>query len=194
MWNFTGHFKTITHHKKLVLEHCFKVGLFWQGLTHDLSKYMPSEFFMGAKYYLGNKSPNVAEREDKGYSSAWLHHKGRNKHHMEYWIDYDENVGGTIRGMKMPRRYVVEMFCDRVAANKNYKKEAYNDSCPLEYYENGKSHNVIHPDTAKLLEKLLHMLKDKGEEYTFEYIRRKVLRPKDYLWIDRVIMKLVNRN
>ena len=113
---------------------------------------------------------------------------------MEYWIDYDENVGGTIRGMKMPRRYVVEMFCDRVAANKNYKKEAYNDSCPLEYYENGKSHNVIHPDTAKLLEKLLHMLKDKGEEYTFEYIRRKVLRPKDYLWIDRVIMKLVNRN
>ena len=83
-----NHFKTITHHKKLVMEHCFKVGLYYQGITHDLSKFSPVEFLAGARYFQGNRSPNEAERAAKGYSSAWLHHKGRNKHHLEYWIDY----------------------------------------------------------------------------------------------------------
>ena len=83
-----SHFITITHHKILVMQGCFKVGLYWQGLMHDLSKYEPSEFWVGAKYYQGTRSPNNAEREEKGYSGAWLHHKGRNKHHYEYWIDY----------------------------------------------------------------------------------------------------------
>ena len=72
------HFKTITYHRYLVMKGCFKVGLYYQGLTHDLSKYSPTEFWVGAKYYQGNRSPNNAEREDIGYSSAWLHHKGRN--------------------------------------------------------------------------------------------------------------------
>ena len=82
------HFKTITYHKYLVMQGCFKVGLYWQGIFHDMSKYSPSEFWVGAKYYQGNRSPNNAEREAIGYSSSWLHHKGRNKHHYEYWIDY----------------------------------------------------------------------------------------------------------
>ena len=60
------HFKTITHHKWLVLQGCFRVGLYWQGLTHDLSKYSPTEFLVGAKYYQGTRSPNAAEREIKG--------------------------------------------------------------------------------------------------------------------------------
>ena len=77
------HFCTINHHKMLVMKGCFKVGLYRQGLLHDLSKYSPTEFLVGCKYFQGNMSPNNAEREDKGYSAAWLHHKGRNKHHME---------------------------------------------------------------------------------------------------------------
>ena len=95
------HFCTINHHKHLVMKGCFAVGLYKQGLLHDLSKYTPTEFLVGCKYYQGTMSPNNAERKDKGYSSAWLHHKGRNKHHMEYWIDYgvpDEGGGqGTLR-------------------------------------------------------------------------------------------------
>ena len=82
------HFCTITHHKILVMKHCFRIGLYWQGLMHDMSKYSPAEFIPGCRYYQGYRSPNNAEREAKGYSSAWLHHKGRNKHHYEYWIDY----------------------------------------------------------------------------------------------------------
>ena len=86
--NIWKHFCTINHHKILVMRGCFQVGLIRQGLLHDLSKYSPTEFIVGCKYYQGNMSPNNAEREAVGYSSAWLHHKGRNKHHLEYWIDY----------------------------------------------------------------------------------------------------------
>ena len=82
-----AHFKTITHHRHLVCRYCFRLGLYRQGLLHDLSKYAPCEFWRGAKYYQGYRSPNDAERKQNGVSLAWLHHKGRNRHHFESWID-----------------------------------------------------------------------------------------------------------
>lgn len=174
--NAIGHFKTINEHKLLVMKYCFKVGLYKQGLLHDLSKYTPTEFATGAKYYQGFRSPNAAEKEEFGYSPAWLHHKGRNKHHYEYWIDYSVEDPENLYGMKMPVKYVVEMFCDRVAASRIYKGDAYVDSDPLNYYLKRCDHYVIHPETKKLLHKLLYILSVKGEEYTFNYIRRRVLR------------------
>ena len=90
------HFQTITKHKIYVMRECFRVGLYRQGLLHDLSKYSWTEFRIGCRYYQGTRSPNNAEREEKGYSSAWLHHKGRNKHHYEYWIDYNVNAGKDV--------------------------------------------------------------------------------------------------
>ncbi len=174
------HLKTINHHKMLVMKGCFKVGLYKQGLLHDLSKYTPTEFFVGCKYYQGNLSPNNMERKKKGYSSAWLHHKGKNKHHLEYWIDYGAGENKDITGMKMPIKYVVEMFIDRMSASKNYQKEKYTDRSPLEYYENGKSYHIIHEDTRILLERLLHMLAEKGEDTTFHYIKKVVLKKKNY--------------
>lgn len=170
------HFRTITKHKMLVMKECFKVGLYRQGLLHDLSKYGFTEFKIGCQYYQGTRSPNNAEREDKGYSSAWLHHKGRNKHHYEYWIDYGLDGSKTLTGMKMPVKYVVEMFLDRIAASKVYKGEKYKDSAPLEYYMNGKAGDMMHPRTREILEKLLHMLAERGEEETFKYIRKNVLK------------------
>lgn len=170
------HFCTITKHKFLVMKECFRVGLYRQGLLHDLSKYSWIEFRVGCRYYQGNRSPNNAEREDRGYSSAWLHHKGRNKHHYEYWIDYSLDGTGRLTGMRMPVRYVVEMFLDRIAASKVYRGSGYKVSDPLEYYENGKAGELMHPETRELLEKLLHMLADQGEEMTYQYIRREVLK------------------
>lgn len=166
------HLKTINNHKKMVMKNCFRCGLIKQGLLHDLSKYSWAEFSVGAKYYQGTRSPNEAEREDKGYTSSWLRHKGRNKHHLEYWLDYspDRNKPG-IMGMKMPDNYIVEMFCDRIAASKNYKKENYTDSCPLDYYMMGRSRALLHPYVAEKLELLLNMLAEKGEDYTFRYAR-----------------------
>ncbi|MCI8784212.1 MAG: catalase [Dorea sp.] len=172
------HFRTINHHRLLVMKGCFKVGLYRQGLLHDLSKYSPSEFLVGCRYYQGTRSPNNAEREDIGYSRAWLHHKGRNRHHYEYWIDYSTDPDEGIIGMKMPVRYVIEMFIDRIAAAKTYRGSKYEDSYPLEYYEKGASRlgRMVHPETAKLLHDLLKMLARDGEEETFRYIRGKVLR------------------
>ncbi len=172
-----GHFRTITRHKLLVMKECFKVGLYKQGLLHDLSKYGWTEFRVGCKYYQGNRSPNNAERETIGYSSAWLHHKGRNKHHYEYWIDYGLDKGKGLEGMPMPANYVVEMFLDRIAACKVYNGAAYKDSDPLAYYERGGTEMyVMHPDTKRLLEGLLRMLSEWGEEVTYRYIRKKILK------------------
>ena len=166
-----SHLRTVQHHRFLVLRHCWRVGLYWQGLTHDLSKFSPVEFSAGAKYYQGNRSPNEIERREKGYSAAWLHHKGRNKHHLEYWIDYAADGSGMC-GMKMPIQYVIEMFCDRVAASKIYYGKEYTEDMPLAYYEKGKYCRVIHPETSELIESLLRMLKEKGEKETFAYIRK----------------------
>ena len=168
-----AHFRTVTEHRALVRRYCFRLGLIWQGLTHDLSKYSPAEFLVGVKYYQGNRSPNDAERMEKGISTAWLHHKGRNKHHFEYWVDYalteDRRVYFT--GMKMPMRYVAEMFCDRVAARKIYLKDRYTDDAPLRYYEISKSEIPIHPETGAELEKMLTVLKEEGEEAALAYVR-----------------------
>lgn len=172
-----GHLRTINHHKMLVMKGCFAVGLYWQGLMHDLSKYAPVEFLNGCRYYTdGHESPNNRERKSRGYSLAWLHHKGRNRHHFEYWIDYDATRNATgMSGMRMPVNYVVEMYVDRVAASKNYQKEAYTDRSALDYYLRGKPHYIMHPDTQALLEHLLYMLADQGEEATNAYIRKVVL-------------------
>lgn len=173
------HLKTINRHKWMVMKNCFRCGLYMQGLLHDLSKYSWTEFSVGAKYYQGTRSPNDAEREDKGYSSAWLHHKGRNKHHLEYWIDYSADKScKQLIGMKMPEKYVVEMFCDRVAASKNYNMESYTDNLPLDYYMKGRSKTMLHPESAELLERMLRMLAEKGEDYTFDYIKKEILKKK----------------
>ena len=169
--NIKGHFETITRHKLLVMKYCFACGLYEQGLAHDLSKYSPTEFIPGCIYYQGDHSPNEAERAAKGYTSAWLHHKGRNKHHLEYWIDYAADGFGMC-GMKMPIQYVIEMFCDRVAASKTYRGAAYRNSDPYDYYAHSVDHYIIHPDTAAALESLLRILRDEGEERAFAAARK----------------------
>ena len=170
------HFCTITYHKFLVAQGCFKVGLYKQGILHDLSKYSFTEFRVGAKYFQGTRSPNNAEREEIGYSSSWLHHKGRNKHHFEYWIDYATDGDGNLEGMKMPDKYIIEMFMDRIAASKVYMKEAYTDRSPLEYYNRGKGKIILHEHTRELLEQCLEMLAEYGEDKTFDYIKREILK------------------
>ena len=148
------HFKTITYHKWLVLGGCFKVGLYWQGLTHDLSKYSATEFWTGARYYQGTRSPNAAEREEKGYSEAWMHHKGRNKHHYEYWTDMSP-VTRNYESMPMPRKYLVEMIMDRRAACMTYQGKNYKDSSAYEYFDKSREKSLMHPELKRQLEELL---------------------------------------
>ncbi|MDD6340183.1 MAG: DUF5662 family protein [Butyrivibrio sp.] len=169
--NAKSHFRTITAHRHKVMEHCFRAGIGFQGLFHDLSKYSPTEFIPGMKYYQGDRSPNEKERETIGYSNAWMHHKGRNRHHYEFWTDYNPETK-KMSGVKMPVRYFVEMVCDRMAASKTYRGADYKDSDPLEYFAGRKGRLMIHPKTARQLEIVLTMLAEKGEDETFRFLRK----------------------
>ena len=162
---------TITRHRHMVIYHCFKSGIPWRGLMHDLSKYSPTEFFAGAKYYLGDRSPTEAERADLGCSFAWMHHKGRNRHHFEYWTDYNIQTK-RVDPVKMPLKYVKEMFCDRVSAGKIYLGKNYTDNNPIEYFMRGSAKTAMHPDTARLLEKCLSLVQTDGENAAFKQIRQ----------------------
>lgn len=151
--NYISHLKTVNAHRKYVRQLCFKMGLFKQGLLHDLSKYSPTEMSI-AKYYSGTNSPHQNCREALGYSPSWMHHYHTNKHHYQYWQDQDEMDRNI--PLKMPYNYVIEMFCDRVAACKAYNKEKYSTADALIYYDKKtKGHGVLHEDTAALLEFLL---------------------------------------
>ena len=171
MNKFLAHFITITKHRNKVIFYCFRAGIGFQGLFHDLSKYSPVEFLEGVKYFEGDRSPNEKARETYGFSKAWIHHKGRNKHHFEYWTDYSLETG-KVEPVKMPYNYVIEMFCDRLAASKIYADKDYKDDFPLLYYNRKKDNKRIHPDSAMLIEYLLNMLATQGEKETFSYIRQ----------------------
>jgi len=175
------HFKTITRHRFIVMAGCFRVGLIRQGLTHDLSKYTPTEFLQGARHYQGVRSPNAAEREEKGYSEAWMHHKGRNKHHYEYWTDMDM-VTRVYMPVHMPRRYLVEQIMDRRAACIVYQGKNYSSASPLEYFMKSVDRNLMHPGNKQELEYILTMLRDRGEKETFRYLKQEVLQGKPFPW------------
>jgi len=167
--------KTVHRHRALVRKYCFRLGLYWQGLTHDLSKYSPAEFWAGVKYFQGDHSPNDQQRKEHGFSAAWLHHKGRNRHHFEYWTDYQQD-GNGIGGVEMPAKYVAEMFCDRLAASKVYKGKDFAPEDPYKFYERGKGRRLLlHQATASLLETILLKFRDEGEDAAFDYVRREVL-------------------
>ena len=140
--NIFLHLRKIVVHRYWVRHYCFMAGLYWQGITHDLSKYSPTEFWESVKYYQGASSPIIARKKDKGYSMAWFHHRGRNKHHWEYWIDAYVTGG---HGCIMPFKYACEMICDMIAASKVYKGDEYTLDCPLKYFKAQTYGRFVHP-------------------------------------------------
>ncbi|SHL01894.1 hypothetical protein SAMN05720469_12918 [Fibrobacter intestinalis] len=171
MFRIFGHFLTITKHRHEVVRLCFRAGIGFQGLFHDLSKYSPTEFIPGVRFYTGKESPNNGERRSCGYSLAWMHHKGRNKHHFEYWYDYDM-VTKKIVPVDMPDRYIKEMCCDRIAASKVYNKENYTTKSPLNYLQKSTAREKMTETTYRKLLYLLTMLAEKGEKETLKWMRQ----------------------
>ena len=158
-----GHTKTILQHKYEVGKLCVKCGLYGAAITHDLSKFSPTEYLQGVKYFTGTKSPHYLEREVTGVSHAWMHHRGRNKHHAEYWHDISLEKGVDVP-VDMPARYIIEMLCDRISACKVYLKDKFTASSPLEYYESHKDENEFSDMTAYRLHTLLKLYAEIGEE------------------------------
>ena len=156
------HFNLITEHKWQVFKLCIRAGIPWRGLVHDLSKYSPTEFFESAKFYVGDHSPITEAKKTNGYSKAWLHHKGRNKHHYEYWFD------GTApdKTPVIPYKYAVEMVCDTLAAGKTYLGKNWKNSSQLEYWNRTKNLTYINIKTANFLEAVYKEVSEKGIEKT----------------------------
>ena len=151
--NIFLHFKKICIHKYWVGYYCFKAGLYWQGIVHDLSKFSPIEFWESVKYYQGDSSPIDASKKDNGYSKAWLHHKGRNPHHYEYWQDNFDNGGHPV---KMPEKYAFEMFCDYIGAARAYQGKNFSFQKELEWWNKKKSGNIaMHPQTKDFIDEMM---------------------------------------
>lgn len=167
---FFGHLHTINHHRFLVMKMCFKCGMYKQGLLHDLSKYSPSEFIPSVKYYQGYRSPISKEKEVVGYSECYLHHKGRNKHHWEYWVDRLPHTT-ELYVFPMPYRYMLESVLDRISASKTYKKDEYTDAEPYNFFMNSMEYTLINPENAKQMSELLLYLKENGEEKALAYYK-----------------------
>lgn len=166
---------TVGKHRRAVRKLCFKCGLYWQGLIHDLSKYSWTELSCGAKYSTGKYSPHVGQRKKWGYSAAWLHHKAHNKHHYQYWIDSqnDNDVPA-----EMPIKYFIEMVCDRIAACKTYLKEQYTFDAALKYY-NDHIPVQIHPKTNRMLQTALTILAQEGEDSLIFVLRQALKKGKE---------------
>lgn len=162
---FFKHVSTINKHRAFVRKACFKMGIPWRGLMHDISKYTPAELAI-CKYYVGNKSPHDNCREKIGYSPSWINHFHKNKHHWEYWCE--TNVKGEWVPIKIPYKYVIEMFCDFIGAGKAYIKDSWTTTSPLDYWKNmceGK--RLMHKDSLFLIKNLLEKLATFENEHDF---------------------------
>ncbi len=177
--HFFGHLRVITRHRHMVLRGCFRAGLYRQGLLHDLSKYSPTEFLRGVKYYQqGKRSPVGAERRATGMSVAWLHHKSHNRHHLEYWLDWTAQEPIKLTGMPIPKKYVAEMAIDRLCASRNYKGNDYTDASPLEYLMHRKVDlEYLHPEAGNTLIRLFTVLAEQGEDAFYRALKEYLKQP-----------------
>lgn len=169
MKEFFKHLKIIRTHRKFVRKACFKMGLCWQGLVHDLSKYSITEMKI-CKYYTGRKSPHQVAREQLGYSPSWIHHYHINKHHHMFWIDETET--GEFIPIKMPYRYVIESIADMLGASKAYNRENWKPEMLLQYwYDKCIGKRLMHQDSTLLVQALIHKLVELGEQDFYKWYK-----------------------
>ena len=179
------HLKTILTHKKWVFFFARKLGIGWQGFWHDMSKFSPTEFMESIKYYTGTRSPIDVCKEQNGYSKAWLHHKGRNPHHYEYWQDNFDKGGEPL---KMPDKYVKEMICDYLAAGKAYMKDSFTFQAEWEWWGNkNKNKLAMHPDNWIVINTVLANLSIHFETRAVEDFDHR-----DWIYFRRLVKKVLS--
>ena len=162
--NAFRHLRTVLRHKYYVFCECYHAGIPWRGIVHDLSKFTPTEFIESAKYYDGKISPIMKCKEANQVSRAWLHHKGRNTHHYEYWQD---NFDTGAEPLQMPFLDALEMLCDYIGAAKAYDKEHFSFKAEYEWWKKKKEYGVaMHPQTEKFIDTMLaFMAEDESDFY-----------------------------
>ncbi len=158
--NIFLHTALVFKHKYIVFIHTCKCGIPLQGIVHDMSKFSPTEFFESVRYYQGDRSPIGACRRATGMSHAWLHHKGRNRHHIEYWYDPECSILPI-----MPYKYAVECVCDKLAATKTYARGSYNESLPLIHWNKYGRKVPGNEKTMLFFERVFEDIEKHGEKH-----------------------------
>lgn len=169
--NIIGHTKTITKHRWIVFKLACRAGIPWRGFWHDFSKFSPTEFGESIKYYVGVHSPITEAKKDKGYSDAWLHHKGRNKHHLEYWIDFDAKPVVPV----IPYKYAVEKVCDDLSAGMVYNGKNWKQDTQYNYYMLQREKVLVHPKIDNFLTEVFLQVKGNGVKQTITQKNMKTL-------------------
>lgn len=173
MGNILKHIKLVMRHKRYVFKAMKDCGHPIQGMLHDLSKFSPTEFLESIRYYQGDRSPIEAAKEDKGYSDAWFHHRGRNKHHSQYWVDISF---GEVIPCKIPWKYLVEHICDTIGAGKAYMGDKWTKSAPIDYWNMKDSKSYYHNDTRSIIEYVYLLIKMYGWEDVSKLIKNGTIR------------------
>ena len=158
------HTTLIIRHKWYVFVFCTKIGMPIRGLMHDMSKFSPTEFLESIKYYKGTYSPITECKRKNGYSKAWLHHKGRNKHHPEYWFDRD----AIVQTPMIPYKYVAEMICDKLSANKVYTGKKWTNRSELEYWQKERLNTKINEHISNMLTEVFEQVAENGINRTLK--------------------------
>ena len=156
--NIFKHIKLVSKHKWLVFKFSCRLGIPLRGLMHDLSKFSPEEFIESVKYYDGKVSPITKCKKAKGYSKAWLHHKGRNKHHSQYWVDLNAKEVAPV----IPYKYIAEMISDKLAASITYNGKEWTNASEYEYWQKEKTRIIMNPKVENFLTTLFEQVKNEG--------------------------------
>jgi len=163
------HFLLVTKHKAFVFLYCCYAGYPWRGFMHDWSKYSPVEFIESVRFFNGRRSPVGLARELEGYSYAWLCHKGRNKHHFEFWSDVVDESGaaapnyGQFYPLPMPFPFALEMICDTISASRAYNGKKFSYKALFDWSRRRASVPLnMHPSTRRFFDAIYQEMRDEG--------------------------------
>lgn len=154
--------KYIFKHKWYVMLECFKEGLIWRGLMHDLSKFLPNEWIPYANFFYNNNPRDKTgyykptDTGDKAFDFAWLLHQKRNRHHWQWWILPEDEGGAKV--LEIPEPYLTEMICDWIGAGKAQGHSSPKNDPYFETRDWWKANNYkmfFHPETEKEIDRRL---------------------------------------
>ena len=174
MGEIFNYFKSICRHRHYVSHYCFMCHEYKRGIFHDISRFSPTEFTEMAAYYDGKHYTVDMARKHNGYSVAWLHHKGRNDHHYQYWID---NFGEGGRAIRMPYHQTVEMLCDYLGEGRLHDGKMFTYARELKFWEDKTDPDndmLIHEDTQKFMDIVIQSLADLETKYQ-KYAGKKIM-------------------
>jgi hypothetical protein len=169
---FFKHLWVVIKHKSNVLYYASKLGIFWTGLVHDLTKFSPTEFNRSVKYFHGKKSPTIVERASHdNFSYICVAHTGRNKHHWQYWVDYTR---WEIVVNKIPFRHALEYVADVLSASKVYNPKDFNFMVAHDYFKEHSKTYLMHPATKEFILWCIKEAHDNG----FKAVKKKISKAK----------------